>query len=385
MTHATPGCSLSAPSTSVFRSGDGYETVSESQLKEEFEISFLCTNVRKTNKNKGRLGIAMFFAFFRFVSLLTWKLLSHRPAVVYYPITATQVGWIGRDVWCIHLSRLFGARVVIHLRASHFRLNYEQFKPWAKRWVQAACKRVHTVVVQANYLFDQFDGLIDHDRMVCLYQAIEATEYDNPKLEAYQRNRVLMMGHLTQAKGYCDLLNAIPRVAERIPDVQFYCAGTLRKGERNVLFNQLTGERLTYEDPFECEQALLAGEYAGNYTNLGVVHDGEKLEHLRSCDIFALPSYSEGFSRAVVEAMCVGKPLVCTPVGAHREVFEDGREGKIVLPGDVGQLANAICELLENREQRDKMAAYNYQSSRERFDISVIAGQFSEILKNALT
>lgn len=356
----------------------------ESSLAAKFDIVFLCTNVRRTNRNKGRLGPAMVWAFFRFFSQLIWMLLRYRPKLVYYPVTATQVGWVGRDVWCLLLCRLFATQTVIHLRAAHFRLNYEQFHPVVRRLVKWACDQVSVGIVQADYLHDQFRGLIPPDRMETLYQAIDSNQYENPHLDDYQPGKVIFLGHLTQAKGYCDLLKAVPLVVKVIPHVKFFVAGTLRRGERNVLYNQLTAQRLRYEDPVVAEQSLLDSQYASNYENLGVISGEQKLELLRSADLLVLPSYSEGFSRAVVEAMCVGKPVVFTPVGAHREVLQQRRDGLSVEPGDAEGLAQAILQLLSDRGLRAAIAEHNYRRVREEFDVEIIAEKLAAIFRRLL-
>ncbi|MDX5479612.1 MAG: hypothetical protein LPJ98_14285, partial [Cyclobacteriaceae bacterium] len=129
-------------------------------LNNSFEIHFLKTNFRKSNNGKGKLGFGMFVNFFVFFSQLFWKLVIQRPKLVYYPITPTQIGWIGRDVWTIVLSKFFGSKVVIHLRGSHFKLNFNTFSPQVKKLIGYALKKVDRVIVQANYLHDQFEPFI---------------------------------------------------------------------------------------------------------------------------------------------------------------------------------------------------------------------------------
>jgi glycosyltransferase involved in cell wall biosynthesis len=268
------------------------------------------------------------------------------------------------------------------MRGSHFRPNFNHFTAFGKRLVRSGCAMVSAALVQADCLRDQFEGLVPEERIKTLYQAIDSTEYGNPDLSNYQKGKILFLGNMTKAKGYCDLVRAITLVVKRHPEANFYFAGGLRKGERGVFFNQITGQQLAYEDPFAVHDEITCGVYKNHYHALGVVADGEKLDLLRSSDIFVLPSYSEGFSRALLEAMCVGKPVVCTAVGAHREVIQDEVHGLVVPPGDVAALANCICRLLEDRQLRDQIAHTNYRRVREDFDITGIAKQFSSILEN---
>jgi glycosyltransferase involved in cell wall biosynthesis len=71
----------------------------------------------------------------------------------------------------------------------------------------------------------------------------------------------------------------------------------------------------------------------------------------------ALPSYSEGLPRVVLEAMAAGTPVVATRVGGIPEVVEDGATGLLVEPGDHRALADRIAWLLEHEAEADAMAA----------------------------
>lgn len=356
----------------------------QSKLKTKYEILFVKTNLRNSNKNKGKLDLSSLLSFPVFFASLGSMLLWHRPPVAYYPVTPTQLGWVGRDALCLLLCRLFRARTIIHMRGSHLNLNFRTFHPFVQRLIRFACRSVSIGIVQGERLRDQFATLLPDNRVRVLYQAIDTSAYDTGDFERRRSVDVLFMGHLTHAKGYCDLLRCIPGVAEAVPDVRFVVAGTKRQGERGVFFNQLTGERLIHEDPKKLEDAICSGKYKSNYTYLGVVRDAEKRRRMRQSAIFVLPSYSEGFSRALLEALSLGLPIVCTPVGAHTEIIQDGTNGYLVNPGDIATLTQRIIALLQDPELRCKMARTNYEYARREFDIDRIADTFSTYIDQAV-
>jgi len=356
----------------------GMKLFLESSLKDDFQILFLKTNVRKSNAMKGRFDFTAFVAFFRFLSSLLYIMIRYRPALAYYPVTATQFGWIGRDIWCLTICRIFRVKCIIHFRGSHFKLNYEQFHPFVKRLVRWSCKNVSVAIVQAERLKKQFEDLVSHDRIKILYQAIDTSEYNNPDLNNYQRGKILFLGHLTNAKGYIDLLRCMESVVKSCPEANFYFGGTLRKGERNIFFNQYTGKSLVYKNPYKIREKIKSGPLNEYYHELGMISGKELKGHLRNADIFALPSYSEGFSRAMLEAMSVGKPVIYTPVGAHAEIMTNEENGLLCKPGDIEKLSENITRLLQDRNLRNRIAGRNYLYTREKFDINIIAKEFSQ-------
>lgn len=80
--------------------------------------------------------------------------------------------------------------------------------------------------------------------------------------------------------------------------------------------------------------------------------------------IVCLPSYREGFSRALIEGMASGRPIVTTDVPGCREAVEVGVNGLTVPARDSAALAQALLELLGNRRLRAQMGS----ASRVRFE-----------------
>ena len=351
-------------------------------LKKSFDIGFIQTNARRSNKNKGKLGILVLgFNVYYFIRLL-YGLSFKKYQLIYYPITATELGWVGRDAFTIILARIFRKKVVIHLRASHFALNYSQFTLLSKHLVGYALGKVHTCIVQAEYLKHQFVPFMDQRKIQVLYQSINTNKFTLKSRKDVITNKILIVGHLTQAKGYIDIVKAIPLVAKKFPDVKFYFAGEMRSGESGVHFNQLTGTRLIYEDPYLAERSIKESHYSENYKHIGLISGEEKLFHFKSADIFLSASYSEGFSRSVAEAMSVGTPVVITRVGAHREVFSE-RNGRLIDPGNIQAIANSVIEILSD-ESRTSIGLYNRDMMVSNFAVEKICLRFKDILLQTL-
>ena len=69
-----------------------------------------------------------------------------------------------------------------------------------------------------------------------------------------------------------------------------------------------------------------------------------------------MPSLYEGFSYVMLEALCAGVPIVCTPVGGVKEAgVADGVHGFIVPVGDPQALADRLCRLIADSGLRQAM------------------------------
>jgi N-acetyl-alpha-D-glucosaminyl L-malate synthase BshA len=90
-------------------------------------------------------------------------------------------------------------------------------------------------------------------------------------------------------------------------------------------------------------------------------------ELLARADLFLLPSQTESFGLAALEALASGVPVVASAVGGLPEVVRDGVTGVLVPPAQPGELARAISALLGDEARRSAMARAARTDALERF------------------
>lgn len=88
----------------------------------------------------------------------------------------------------------------------------------------------------------------------------------------------------------------------------------------------------------------------------GFVPDDEIPVFYDVADVFVLPSFEEGSSIAVTEAIASGTPVVGSRIDGIRQQIENGVHGRLVEPGDADELATALSEVLADHETREEMA-----------------------------
>jgi len=98
-----------------------------------------------------------------------------------------------------------------------------------------------------------------------------------------------------------------------------------------------------------------------------------------AADVFVLPSRYELFGMVMLEAMACGVPVVATRFGGPAEVIRDGREGLLVDPSEVDELAMAIRELVQDPAHRERMGAEARTRIEGRYSWDVSAEKHEEL------
>ena len=146
---------------------------------------------------------------------------------------------------------------------------------------------------------------------------------------------LLSVGELNHNKNHETIINAISMID--FPIIYIVCG----KGEKIDYLNDLV-QRLGLE-----EKVIFAG-----YRN-----DIDEL--LKMSDIFCFPSYREGLSVALMEAMAAGLPVICSNIRGNVDLIENGRGGYLSDPNDVVGFAENIEKLIADKNERIKMSNNN--------------------------
>ena len=80
------------------------------------------------------------------------------------------------------------------------------------------------------------------------------------------------------------------------------------------------------------------------------------VEAIKSAELFVFPSNHEGMSNAVIEALCVGLPVVTTDVGGASDMIENGKNGIVIPIGDEDIMISTILNLLYDKDIAKDMA-----------------------------
>ena len=101
-------------------------------------------------------------------------------------------------------------------------------------------------------------------------------------------------------------------------------------------------------------------------------------EILNSADLFLIPSQSESFGLAALEAMACGVPVVSSSVGGLPELIRHNETGFIAEIGDIDRMAKYSIDLLTNPKKHKIFSENSRKRAVEKFDKSVILPQYME-------
>jgi len=108
------------------------------------------------------------------------------------------------------------------------------------------------------------------------------------------------------------------------------------------------------------------------------------VEILNTADVFLIPSQSESFGLAALEAMACGVPVVGTSVGGLPELIRHNETGFIAEIGDINRMAKYVIDLLSNERKRKLFADNSRKRAVENFDISIVVPMYENYYKKIL-
>ena len=112
-------------------------------------------------------------------------------------------------------------------------------------------------------------------------------------------------------------------------------------------------------------------------------HIGDPSILLAALDLFIMPSRSEGWGLAALEAMAAGVPVIASNTGGLPEMIDPGETGWLIPPGDPSALAEAICTAASRREGLARMGALA-RTRAQRFSIEETARKTEEFYLRVL-
>lgn len=175
-------------------------------------------------------------------------------------------------------------------------------------------------------------------------------------------NRIISVGRLYPQKNQAMMIRAFAKVADEFPDWQLVIYG---------------------EGPLRAELEFLVSSFKLQNRVLLPGRTEHVIEELRKSRIFCMSSDYEGLSNAVVEAFCIGLPIITTKVSGTEDFINEGENGFLLDIGDVDGMEKAMRILMSNEVLRRKMGGKN-RLEADQFEMKRIFQQWVDVVNNVV-
>ena len=260
------------------------------------------------------------------------------------------------EVYCVTLASLIGVSVPV-ISSERIDPHFFGRAKGLLRWL--LLRRTTHLVVQTVRIKDFYSAKLQSRTTIIPNPVTDKVFSLTPTLK---QKRIIAVGRLAYQKNYPMMFRAFAKVHHDFPDWQLvvYGNGPQKDEIRGVI------ERLGMEG-----HIILAGK------------SDHVVEEMNKSSLFVMSSDYEGMSNALLEAVCVGLPVISTDVSGARDLITEGVNGYIVPVGNERALKLALSSMLSSPEKMDEMGRQS-KALAPRFREEQIVGQWEELIKKVV-
>ena len=276
------------------------------------------------------------------------KLKSCNPRYVHINTACAKWGFF-RDAMCVSIAKRRGVKVIFHYRCTvQDKLGQSKLRNIIFRKITAKAD----VVLTLNKISEDFvKGSIPSLNVVTVPNFISADNINHEFIVSDKIEQILYVGHVQYDKGVREIFKA----AESFPDKKFILAGPVADEVKSLV----------------CPD---------NVKLIGRLDHSEVQKLLCKSDVFLFPSYTEGFSNALVEAMACGLPVIASDVGANKDMIEN-HGGIIISEKSHDEIITALKKI-ENYDLRCSMSLWNQKKVFDKYRVEIVMKRLLEIYNN---
>lgn len=206
-------------------------------------------------------------------------------------------------------------------------------------------RKASKIICISRFTQSQILGKVKLNNTVVIPLGVDYDAYQRSVCRSREGNIVLSVGAVKPRKGYDVSIEAIAKVKETIPNIEYYIVGDTATSLGFFAYLQELAKRYNLQDTVYF---------------LGEVSDQELIEWYHQCDLFLLTPVNigdafEGFGLVYLEANACGKPVIGTLNCGAEEAIIDGYNGFLVPQRDPDATAEAVKRILCNSSLAEKM------------------------------
>lgn len=194
-------------------------------------------------------------------------------------------------------------------------------------------RKADGIVLQTKNNKEYFDKQIQ-GKSIVIYNPVDLKEKSGMALKTKKEKLIVSVGRLEEQKNQIMLIDAFNEIYKKHRDYKLIIYG--EGSNRKCLQDRIDSLHLN-------EVIILPGEKFN------------VLDKIKCAEMFVLTSDYEGMSNALIEAMCIGLPVISTNTSGSNELIDDGVNGYIIDLNDKNNLINRIEYLINNENIRSNL------------------------------
>lgn len=307
-------------------------------------------------------GVLSSFLLLLFCLLaIFWRRVTGRLAFVH--ANFGDKGSAVRKGLVVIFTRLIGGKVILHLHAVSLERQYDALS-WPLQLLCSIPFRLATVNVVLGHRWKQW--LVEKLGIKASKVAVLTNGVPLPKAADLDMNRdkseveILFLGNLMERKGVTDLIEAMALLDKELRFKMIFAGG----GNLDLYREKVSSHGLSDRVQFA-----------------GWVNQVQAAALVRNSDLLVLPSYEEGLPLVILEALGMGTPVLCTPVGSIPEVLVHHDTAYFTPVGNASALAGSLAELIVNETLRATLSKHGRAAYEAKFSLEVFMNNLVRIYR----
>ncbi len=309
------------------------------------KVSLEYIGTMKEGSKVKKLLVAV-FAYLKFVSKI-------KTCDIVHVHVASDNSFVRKSVF-INKAKKYGKKLIIHQHGGEWKEYYKNLSGKERTNVKDVFSKADRFLVLSPWYRDFFEGAVGINDVIVFPDTIRLHEY---KERSYGGHKILFMGRICAEKGVTELIDSVAELREIYPDIELCLAGIWADEGLKV-------------------KALKHKEFIHL---VGWVDEDEKVRLTYENDIFALPSYFEGQSVSILEAMDGGMCVVASDTGGIPMMVYEGETGILVKPENKGSLTEGLRKALADPDLQRKLGTNGRRMVEEKFNISKTVDELTKM------
>ena len=226
-------------------------------------------------------------------------------------------------------------------------------------------KNSHHVFFQNNHdqkFFLKLNIVKKHKTDILPGSGIDLNNFHYSKI--VEDNVFLFIARLIEDKGIIEFLTAAQIIKKKFPNVIFRVIG-----------------EIDYENPSKINKNYLDYQRKLNYFQYNSFTD-KIIDEIKNSSCVVLPSYREGKSRVLLEAMAIGRPIIASDVPGCKDLINYGKNGFITSARNPIDLENKMIKMIDlSLEEKNMMGIEGRKIIEENYDVEIVIKKYLDIIR----